>query len=63
MGLFFSEWVERAGVVESRAHDYLKNFRFDLTFRRGSLIETSREIFDCSIEDAEEAVQIGIEES
>jgi hypothetical protein len=59
----FSEWVDKAGVVESRAHDYLRDFRFDLTFRRGSIIETSREIFDCSIEDAEEAVQIGIEES
>ncbi|CAM8391490.1 Bacteriophage T5, Orf172 DNA-binding [Candidatus Methylopumilus planktonicus] len=57
----FSEWVRNSGRIESLAHESLKEYRYDLSYMRGSTIEVSREVFECSIEDAIDAVNDAID--
>jgi hypothetical protein len=53
----FFEWVRNSGRIESIAHESLKEYRCDLSYMRGYNIEVSREVFECSIEEAIEAVE------
>jgi hypothetical protein len=57
----FSQWVRNSGRIESIAHESLKDYRYDLTYYRGFDIEVSREVFQCTIEEAIEVVEEAID--
>ncbi len=59
--LEYNEYSSKPYQIESAAHNYLNDFRFDITFERLGITETSREIFDCSVEEGIEAIEIHLE--
>lgn len=59
--LEYNEYLSKPYQIESAAHNYLNDYRFDITFERLGITETSREIFDCSIEEGIEAIEIHLE--
>jgi hypothetical protein len=59
--LEYYKYLSSPYKVESLAHNYLNDYRFDITFERLGITETSREIFDCTTEEGIDAIEIHLD--